>query len=38
MRTDKMVERYEDMSPLGRLRVYKQDDGDLIVEIVPDPQ
>jgi hypothetical protein len=32
-----LVERYEDMSPLGRLRLYKQDDGDMIVAIIPDP-
>ena len=32
-----MVERYEDMSPSGRLRLHEQDDGDVIIEIVPDP-
>lgn len=34
----KVVERYEDMSPRGRLRVFKQDDGDMIVRIIPDPK
>lgn len=33
----KYVERHEDMSPLGRLRVFQQDDGDMIIAIVPDP-
>jgi len=28
------VERFEDMSPIGRLRLYCQDDGDLIVEVI----
>ncbi len=31
-----MVERREDMSPTGRLRLFRQDDGDVIVAIVPD--
>jgi hypothetical protein len=30
------VTRAEDMSPDGRLRIWMQDDGDLIVEIVPE--
>lgn len=33
----KHAERFEDMSPRGRLRIWQQDDGDMIVEIVPDP-
>lgn len=33
----KVAERFEDMSPLGRLRVFWDDDGDVIVAIVPDP-
>lgn len=33
----KIVERHEDMSPLGRLRLIVQDDGDVIVAVVPDP-
>lgn len=32
-----MAERFEDMSPRGRLRVLQQADGDMIVAIVPDP-
>lgn len=31
-----IVERYEDMSPTGRLRVMRQPDGDIIVTVVPD--
>jgi hypothetical protein len=31
------AERFEDMSPRGRLRVLQQDDGDIIVEVVEDP-
>ena len=31
------VARYEDMSPTGRLELYQQADGDIIVRIVPDP-
>lgn len=31
-----IVERNEDMSPRGRLRLIKQEDGDIIVAIVPD--
>lgn len=30
------VERFEDMSPTGKLRLIEQDDGDMIVAIVPD--
>jgi len=33
--SDKMVERYEDMSPTGRLRLIRQQDGDIIVAIEP---
>jgi len=29
------VTRKEDMSPDGRLRVFQQDDGDVIISIVP---
>ena len=29
------VERYEDMSPDGRLRLVRQPDGDVIVAIIP---
>lgn len=32
----KQVERYEDMSPTGRLVICQQDDGDMIVSIIPD--
>lgn len=31
------AERFEDMTQRGRLRIWQQDDGDMIVEIVPDP-
>jgi len=31
-----MAERFEDMSPSGRLRVLQQDDGDMIVEVIED--
>jgi hypothetical protein len=31
----KCVTRAEDMSPDGRLRIWQQEDGDFIVEIVP---
>lgn len=31
------AERFEDMSQRGRLRIWQQEDGDMIVEIVPDP-
>lgn len=33
----RLVERFEDMSPRGRLRVLQQEDGDMVVCIVPDP-
>jgi hypothetical protein len=33
----KIVERNEDMSRHGRLRLIQEDDGDIIVSIVPDP-
>lgn len=31
------VQRYEDMSPKGCLRLFRQNDGDIIVCVVPDP-
>ena len=33
----KIVERFEDMSPTGRLKLIRQDDGDIIIAIIPDP-
>lgn len=33
----KFAERFEDMSRLGRLHVLQQDDGDMIVAIIEDP-
>lgn len=33
-----MAERFEDMSPRGRLRLFIEDDGDVIVEVVSDPE
>ncbi len=33
----KFAERFEDMSRFGRLRVFQQDDGDMIVAIIEDP-
>ena len=30
----RIAERFEDMSPRGRLRVIQQEDGDMIVEVV----
>lgn len=33
----KQVMRLEDMSPRGALSVLKQEDGDIIVSIIPDP-
>ena len=32
-----IVERFEDMSPRGRLKLIRQPDGDIIVVTVPDP-
>lgn len=32
------IERYEDMSPLGKLRLLQQADGDIIIAIIPDPE
>lgn len=32
----RFAERFEDMSPRGRLRVIQQDDGDMIIEVVED--
>lgn len=37
MAEEKRVIRYEDMSRRGRLVVFRQDDGDVIVQVVPDP-
>lgn len=31
------VERFEEMSPKGRLRVHVQDDGDVIIAVIADP-
>jgi hypothetical protein len=33
----KIIERNEDMSPRGRLRLLLQPDGDIVVAVVPDP-
>jgi len=33
----RVAERFEDMSPRGRLRVLQQDDGDMIVCVIEDP-
>jgi hypothetical protein len=33
----RISERREDMSPLGRLRIVQQPDGDMIVCVIPDP-
>ena len=33
----RQAERFEDMSPRGRLRVLQQDDGDMLVAVVEDP-
>jgi hypothetical protein len=33
-----VAERFEDMSPRGRLRVLREQDGDVIVCVIPDPQ
>jgi hypothetical protein len=30
------VERFGDMSPDGRLHIYQQDDGDVIIVVIPD--
>ncbi len=30
-------ERFEDMSPKGKLKLLQQDDGDIIVVVIPDP-
>jgi hypothetical protein len=32
-----VVERFEDMSPRGRLRLIRQDDGDVLVCVITDP-
>jgi hypothetical protein len=37
MSDSRFVERNEDMTPRGRLRLVFQGDGDVIVAIVPDP-
>jgi len=34
----KQIQRFEDMSPGGCLRLFRQDDGDIIVCAVPDPE
>ena len=34
----KCTERFEDMSQRGRLRLWQQDDGDIVVQIIPDPE
>lgn len=34
----KQAERFEDMSPRGRLQVLQQDDGDMLVAIVEDSE
>jgi hypothetical protein len=34
----KTIERLEDMTPTGRLRLLRQDDGDVIVIIIPDAE
>ncbi len=31
------AERFEDMSPRGRLRILQQDDGDMLVYVIEDP-
>jgi len=33
-----MVERYEDMSPDGKLRLIRQEDGDVIIVVEVDPR
>jgi hypothetical protein len=33
-----VVERFEDMSPRGRLKLVRQPDGDVIVVAIPDPE
>ena len=33
----KTVQRFEDMSPRGRLVVHQQDDGDIIIAVYEDP-
>ena len=33
----RQAERFEDMSQRGRLRVIQQDDGDMIVSVIEDP-
>jgi hypothetical protein len=33
---ERVVERVEDMSPVGRLQVLQQDDGDIIVSVSED--
>jgi hypothetical protein len=35
MREAELVERLEDMSPDGRLRLIRQSDGDIIVVVIP---
>ena len=33
-----VAERFEDMSPRGRLRLLREEDGDVIICIIPDPE
>ena len=32
------AKRYEDMSRHGQLRLYRQEDGDIIISVIQDPQ
>lgn len=34
----RVAERFEDMSRRGRLRVHQQGDGDMIIEVIEDPE
>jgi len=34
----RMAERFEDMSPHGKLQVLQQDDGDMIVTVIEDTE
>lgn len=33
----RLAERFEDMSPRGRLQILQQDDGDMLVGVIEDP-
>ena len=35
---DRSVQRFEDMSPTGRLVLTQQEDGDIVLSIIPDPE